>query len=82
MKVGDPFPVKDGFRIRVTATAQQGESDAELLVQMYEAALDVLPDGQQAQAWYPKYERDSGGRRVGSRRVQSTLLTLPRTDLD
>ena len=72
--------IASGFRIRVRITPEQGESDADALLDGLEAGFDAMPDGEQAQSVRISWERDRGGRRVGSRRAFLTILTGPRIE--
>ena len=77
MKLDPPRKIAYGYGIRVTATARRGETDTECLERMYSAALDAMPEGEQAQRWFVDYQRDRGVSRQHSRRIHAHLLTGP-----
>ena len=78
MRIDDPKRVAEGYLIRVRETPARDETEAAAMLRAFGAALEAMPEGEQAQRTLISYGRDRGEHRKHSRRFFLSLLTGPR----
>jgi hypothetical protein len=83
VKLDPPKLLQDGrYLIRARTTAARGEADNAALCRAFAAALESMPDGEQAESVSISWGRDRGYERRFSRRFYLSLLTFERREVD